>query len=99
MAPREGIESVCVTCCFAEWKRTANGRRHPDGTGNCRVEFPDAPLPKWVFEQTWSHDKQRITTVRELLNRNHGNRYIYRTDRHRIIAEPCATWTPIEAAK
>jgi hypothetical protein len=25
----------CETCKFAEWKRTANGRLHPDKSGKC----------------------------------------------------------------
>ena len=38
----------CNGCMFADWKRTATGRPHPDGTGRCTYlrEHPlDLRLP------------------------------------------------------
>lgn len=28
----------CIGCRFADWKKTAAGRLHPDKTGRCRYE-------------------------------------------------------------
>jgi hypothetical protein len=33
----------CETCKFAEWKRTSNGRLHPDKSGRC-VRLWDHPI-------------------------------------------------------
>jgi hypothetical protein len=37
----------CDDCKHAEWKLTASGRKHPDGTGKCRkaIEWVAAPIP------------------------------------------------------
>ena len=84
--------SVCATCRFAEWKKTSNGRRHPDGTGRCGYQVPDAPLPKWIHEWVSGHKDERVTSVRQLVNQMWSSRYIYRYDYHRTEPEPCATW-------
>ena len=36
---------TCDGCRWAEWKRTANGRLHPDKTGKCKfpVKIPKLP--------------------------------------------------------
>ena len=41
---------LCLTCNLAEWHRTANGRRHPDGQGKCGwkpLHIPTAAVWKW----------------------------------------------------
>lgn len=35
----------CDDCKWAEWKRTANGRLHPDKTGRCIFEIKIPVLP------------------------------------------------------
>lgn len=35
--------TICDDCIFADWKRTTNGRLHPDKTGRCK-----APLPEYI---------------------------------------------------
>lgn len=29
------MSGLCDNCAYAEWKRTANGRLHPDKSGRC----------------------------------------------------------------
>jgi len=36
--------SVCLTCRFAEWKRTEAGRLHPSGEGRCAWKFEPPPM-------------------------------------------------------
>ena len=33
----------CFGCRFAQWKRTTDGRLHPDGTGRCTWKLPYVP--------------------------------------------------------
>ena len=44
-------EHQCLTCKFAEWKRTASGRLHPSGDGKCTWTMPTIfmPLAAWGF--------------------------------------------------
>lgn len=35
----------CTDCKYANWKRTATGRLHPDGTGRCTFPWKMPPLP------------------------------------------------------
>lgn len=35
----------CTNCRWADWKRTKNGRLHPDGTGHCKFPVKVAVLP------------------------------------------------------
>lgn len=88
---RVGVTSVCATCRFAEWKKTANGRRHPDGSGRCGYAFPVSPLPKWVRVRGWHHASEPLETVGEVVEKHGGNRYIYWREYNRVEPEPCAT--------
>lgn len=36
---------LCLTCKLADWKKTASGRRHPDGSGHCAWKPPHIPTP------------------------------------------------------
>lgn len=91
MKTDNGVESLCATCRFAEWKKTANGRRHPDGTGLCAYQFPDGPLPRWVNLRA----RLPLVTVCEALNHLGGGRWIYRRDYRHTVAVPCATHAPL----
>jgi hypothetical protein len=82
--------SVCATCRWAEWEKTANGRRHPKGSGKCAYQFPDGPVPKWMALQDYG--RVRVTSIREVLSRGSHGRWIYWKDSHRTEPEPCATW-------
>ena len=93
MPQRKPVVSVCASCRFAEWKQTANGRRHPEGSGKCTFEFPDSPLPLWVREHTGFGKTQReLTTVREVLAQKLSGRFINWIEHHRTVQTPCATW-------
>lgn len=35
----------CDSCKWADWKRTSNGRLHPDKTGRCKFVWSPPPLP------------------------------------------------------
>jgi hypothetical protein len=73
---------VCSTCKFAEWSKTSNGRRHPSGTGLCKFEFPDQPLPVCM---RGSYNFREATTVADVFKGMH--RYIdWKSQRE------CATW-------
>lgn len=45
------IASVCERCRFADWKKTATGRLHPDKSGRCTFEWVPPPLPASFY---WS---------------------------------------------
>ena len=38
----------CLNCAYANWDKTANGRRHPSGRGKCVVKLPFVVLPAWA---------------------------------------------------
>lgn len=45
------MTNPCLTCRFANWKRTANGRLHPSGDGRCEWVMPEIVMPKsryWI---------------------------------------------------
>ena len=52
---------TCDKCKFANWKRTSNGRLHPDGTGRCtyaaRHAVP-ASTPSWGMNL--DHDRMMV---------------------------------------
>lgn len=53
-------KSACETCRFAEWERTANGRRHPSGKGLCKTVLPAIPTIPAAF--SWiGYGTPRIT--------------------------------------
>jgi hypothetical protein len=91
------VPSICQTCVHAEWKKTSNGRRHPDGTGRCAFQFPDSPLPKWLVQWNYGRDKEQIESLRALVNQGWSSRYIYWLDHHRAVPQPCATHAPKDA--
>ncbi len=39
----------CLTCKFAEWDKTANGRLHPNKQGQCKYEIPKIIIPKAFY--------------------------------------------------
>lgn len=39
----------CNHCAHADWKRTANGRLHPDKTGRCTVVVKLPVLPQAFY--------------------------------------------------
>lgn len=42
----DGIEPKnCLTCKYAEWDKSANGRRSTKGTGRCTWQMPDIKMP------------------------------------------------------
>lgn len=44
----------CDDCALAVWKRTSNGRLHPDKSGRCGWEYRDKPLASafyWLSAQ------------------------------------------------
>lgn len=87
MTDRPKVLSVCDGCKWAEWKKTSNGRRHPDGSGQCAFRFPDIKLPKWVRDPTYGRDPA-AKTLDGFMVYHAGVRYIYRVDRQ-PVAEPC----------
>jgi hypothetical protein len=50
----------CLTCRFADWKRTAAGRLHPDGTGRCTWRIPSLALPKAHYYVGGGSEKRTI---------------------------------------
>jgi hypothetical protein len=40
---------TCDTCMHAVWKRTSNGRLHPDKTGRCGFVWVPPPIPKAFY--------------------------------------------------
>lgn len=74
----------CDDCKWAEWKRTANGRLHPDKTGRCvfEIKIPVLPLAfRWGFGQMWPII---------------GGGYI---ERKRELRDHCPTWTQKDSMK
>lgn len=37
--------TICDDCIFANWKRTTNGRLHPDKSGRCKAPLPNFDVP------------------------------------------------------
>lgn len=50
----------CDDCVYADWKRTKNGRLHPDKTGRCKFVWSPPPLPK-AFSFSFSYNKSMPT--------------------------------------
>lgn len=44
----------CDGCKYADWKKTSNGRLHPDKTGRCRFEWVPPPFPAAFYFSSWS---------------------------------------------
>lgn len=52
---------TCKGCRHAEWKRTANGKLHPDGSGKCIYEWRMPPLP--ACKSWWSFPFALTTSI------------------------------------
>lgn len=91
MSGQQGVLSLCATCRHAEWEKTANGRRHPNGVGQCRYMPPDGPLPKCRSFRC-GRDSRWVTTIHEFIAVKAGNAQIYWREHHNTIADPCAAW-------
>lgn len=83
------VVSACGTCKHAEWQKTSSGRRHPNGSGVCRYQFPESPLPLWARGRTYR--REPVTTLRELIEACGNSRFIVYTE-HRSEKTPCAAW-------
>jgi hypothetical protein len=69
----------CDDCAYADWKRTSNGRLHPDKFGHCRFVWVPPPLPKaFSFGYGGNRDRSPYTS----------GGYIERGD-HRCDDCPC----------
>jgi hypothetical protein len=44
----------CLSCKFALWAHTQNGRPHPSGDGHCKWLLPDLPIPSAFYWGTYS---------------------------------------------
>ncbi len=45
---------TCKDCKYAEWKRSSNGRLHPDKSGSCNYPYAIPALPQskyWIGGQ------------------------------------------------
>ena len=64
-------QTKCVGCKFAEWKRTAAGRLHPDCDGKCRHPLFSVPpvVPASATVGYWSGGDVKLS-----------GGYIYRYD-------------------
>ena len=91
MSAKTGVLSLCASCRHAEWDKTANGRRHPNGDGQCRYVPLDAPLPK-CRTFLWGRHNDSVNTVHKLLEVRAGNADIYWRESYRLEPEPCACW-------
>jgi hypothetical protein len=83
MAPLE-LATPCRTCAFADWRKTSNGRRHPEGSGKCLYQFPEIPLPLWVHLPSFGQAIDR--TVRGFIT---GTRSIWWSP---VTQEHCPAW-------
>ena len=50
---------LCDHCKWANWKRTASGRLHPDKSGSCAKEWQPPPLPAAFYFHTISTEIPR----------------------------------------
>jgi hypothetical protein len=92
----DNVYSPCESCRFAEWQRTTNGRRHPSGDGKCTFPFPDGPLPVYVVGSYAGIRKG--DTVREVLERACGGRYISRHLKW-LADDVCPCYEPLSGTK
>jgi hypothetical protein len=46
---------TCEGCKYAEWKRTSNGRLHPDKLGRCAYKWVMPPLPQSMYFINGAH--------------------------------------------
>ena len=59
----------CVGCKHAEWKRTAAGKLHPSGDGDCKYPYKSPPLPAsmfWLYGHAYKPLGGHINRRREL---------------------------------
>lgn len=43
------MTNPCLTCKFANWRKTATGRLHPGGDGRCGWKMPAIAIPKAFY--------------------------------------------------
>ena len=65
---------ICEGCKFADWKRTANGRLHPDGYGKCKWE-KTFRIAGSCRSGIWGTDGQPITLSGGTINRKKGEEH------------------------
>lgn len=70
---------TCDKCVYAEWKRTAAGRMHPDQSGKCRLEFKVPELPNSMY---WLGHRRGTSP-------SPCGGYI---ERNRTYEQPCPYW-------
>jgi len=68
---------TCMTCRFAEWKKTTNGRLHPSKDGRCTWPQPDFAIPV-AFQFPYHRDSLLLS-----------GGYITREER---FMKECPTW-------
>jgi hypothetical protein len=91
----DNVYSPCESCRFAEWQRSANGRRHPSGDGKCTYVFPDAPLP--LYAVGGYQARGAPMTMRAVLERACGGRWI---SRHPLFqGNTCGCHEPLSGTK
>jgi len=75
-------KSVCDGCKFANWKRTSNGRLHPDGSGKCKWQVKIA-LPPSANTGGYGRDFSQLDSTLTLYGR-----HIWRSacDRYSVCA-------------
>jgi hypothetical protein len=44
---------TCNGCKYAEWLKTANGRLHPSGQGDCKYPYKVPALPSAFYWAGW----------------------------------------------
>lgn len=72
----------CKHCKWANWKKTAAGKLHPSGAGQCEFVIRIPVLPK-AFRWGFTTDKPNIS-----------GGFI---DRHREWPEHCQTYSPADS--
>lgn len=77
-------DHLCLTCKLAEWKKTANERIHPIGSGKCNWKPDHIPTPK-AWSWNFRDDSQQPTPMWGQIERRPIN----------IIAE-CETYKAID---
>ena len=81
-------KSVCDGCKFANWKRTTNGRLHPDGSGKCEWVATVA-LPPSCYTGGFGRDFNNMDSTLTL-----RGRHIWRTASDRYSVCPVRESTP-----
>lgn len=43
------MSHLCLTCRFANWRKTSGGKLHPSGDGRCTWKMPEIKLPASMY--------------------------------------------------